>query len=56
MKTNETIPNNKPNIIIRDNEKGRCLLIDIAVSGGGNVVKKEAEKILKYRYADKSLA
>jgi len=28
-------------------KKGRCLLIDIDVSGGGNVVKKETEKILK---------
>jgi hypothetical protein len=26
---------------------GRCLLIHIAVSGGGNMVKKEAEKVLK---------
>ena len=24
-------------------------MIDIAVSGGGNMVKKEAEKILKYK-------
>jgi len=24
-------------------------LIDVAVSGGGNVVKKQAEKILKYK-------
>jgi lipopolysaccharide export system protein LptA len=28
-------------------KKGRCLLIDIAVLRDGNVVKKEAEKILK---------
>ena len=42
-----TIPNNKPDIIIRDNEKGTCVLIDVAISGDRNVIKKEAEKILK---------
>ena len=46
--TNRTIPNNKPDFIIRDNEKGTCMLIDVAISGDGNVIKKEAEKILKY--------
>jgi hypothetical protein len=39
------IPNNKPDIIIRDNEKGTCMLIDIAISGDRNVIKKEAENI-----------
>jgi len=47
--TNRTIPNNKPDIIIRDNEKGTCMLIDVAISGDRNVIKKEAEKILKYK-------
>ena len=37
-------------IIIRDNEKGTCMLIDVAISGDRNVIKKEAEKILKYKY------
>jgi hypothetical protein len=46
--TDRTIPNNKPDIIIRDNEKGTCMLIDVAISGDRNVTKKEAEKILKY--------
>ena len=36
-------------IIIRDNEKGTCMLIDVAISGDRNVIKKEAEKILKYK-------
>ena len=44
-----TIPNNKPDIIIRDNEKETCMLIDVAISGNRNVIKKEAEKILKYK-------
>jgi hypothetical protein len=38
-----------PDIIIRDNEKGTCMLIDVAISGDRNVIKKEAEKILKYK-------
>jgi hypothetical protein len=33
--------------IIRDNEMGTCMLIDVAISGDRNVIKKEAEKILK---------
>ena len=34
-------------IIIRDNEKETSMLIDVAISGDRNVIKKEAEKILK---------
>ena len=49
VQTVRTIPNNKPDIIIRDNEKGTCMLIDVAISGDRNVIKKEAEKILKYK-------
>ena len=47
--TDRTIPNNKPDIIIRDNEKGTCMFIDVAISGDRNVIKKETEKILKYK-------
>ena len=49
VQTDRTIPNNKPDIIIRDNEKGTCMLIDVAISGDRNVIKKEAEKIIKYK-------
>jgi hypothetical protein len=49
VQTDRTIPNNKPDIIIRDDEKGTCMLIDIAILGDRNVIKKEAEKILKYK-------
>ena len=49
VQTDRTIPNNKPDIIIGDNEKGTCMLIDVAISGDRNVIKKEAEKILKYK-------
>jgi len=47
VQTDRTIPINKPEITIRDNEKGTCMLIDVAISGDRNVIKKEAEKILK---------
>ena len=30
-------------------KKGTCMLIDVAISGDRNVIKKEAEKILKYK-------
>jgi hypothetical protein len=49
IQTDRTLPNNKPDIIIRDNKKGTCMLIDVAISGDRNVIKKEAEKILKYK-------
>ena len=31
VQTYRTIPNNKPDIIIRDNEAGTCMLIDVAI-------------------------
>jgi hypothetical protein len=34
--TDKTIPNNKPDIIIRDNKKETCMLIDVAISGDRN--------------------
>jgi hypothetical protein len=43
------IPNNKPDIIIRDNEKRTCMLVDVTISGDRNVIKKGAEKILNYK-------
>ena len=33
VQTDRTIPNSKPDIIIRDNEKGTCMLIDVAIWG-----------------------
>jgi hypothetical protein len=42
VQTDRTIPNNKPDIIIRDNEKRTCMLIDAAIPGDRNVIKKEA--------------
>jgi len=39
-----TIPNNKPDIIIRENDKGTCMLIDVAISGDRNVIKKRSQE------------
>jgi hypothetical protein len=33
---------NKPDIVIRDNENGTCMLIDVAIPGDRNVIQKEA--------------
>jgi hypothetical protein len=48
VQTDRTIPNNKPDIIIRDNKNGTCMLTDVAISGDRNVIQQEAENILKY--------
>jgi hypothetical protein len=40
--------NNKPEIKICENKKGTCELIDV-ISLDRNVIKKEGEKILKYK-------
>jgi hypothetical protein len=44
VQTDRTILNNKPNIIIRDNEEGTCMIIDIANLGDRNVRKKTPRK------------
>ena len=49
VQTDGTIPNNKPDILIRDNEKRTCMLIEAAISGNRNEIKQEAEKIKKYK-------
>ena len=49
MRTDRTIPDIKPDIITRDNKQGTCMLTDVAIPGDRNVIKKEAEKILKYK-------
>ena len=45
VRTDRTIPNNKPDIIMRDDKR---MLIDGAIPGDRNVIKREAEKVLKY--------
>jgi hypothetical protein len=53
--TDRTIPNNKPDIVIRDNKKETCMLTDVAIPGDRNVIQKESEKILKYRVTIKEI-
>ena len=48
MQTDSNIPNNKRDIIIRDKEKRKLMIIDDVISGDRNVIKKEAENNLKY--------
>jgi hypothetical protein len=38
-----SIPNIKLDIIIPGNKEGTCMLIDFAIPGDRNVIKKEAE-------------
>ena len=47
VQTDRTTPNNKVNNIMHDDEKGTCMIIDVAISGDRNVIKKEAENISK---------
>ena len=49
MRTDRIISNNKRDMIIPDNKKGKCMLMDNANPRDRNVIKKEAEKILKYK-------
>jgi hypothetical protein len=48
VQTDRTIAN-KLDIVIRDDKKGTCMLIDVAISGDRNRIKREAEKVLKYK-------
>jgi hypothetical protein len=43
VQTNRIFPNFKLDIIIHDREKGTCMLIDAAMSGDRNVIKKSRE-------------
>jgi hypothetical protein len=49
VQTGRNIPNNRPDIIIRDNNQTACVLLDAANPGDRNVIKNEIEKILKYK-------
>jgi len=47
VKTDRTILNNKPHNISCDTGEGTRVLIDTAFSGDINMIKEEADKILK---------
>ena len=44
VRIGRTIPNNKPDITIRDNEEGTFMLINNAVAGERNVIRKKLRK------------
>ena len=48
VQTDRTTLINRPDIIMHDNEKGTRRLIDVANSGDINIIKKQADKIMKY--------
>jgi hypothetical protein len=47
--TDEITPNNKPDVIIRDNKNVTFLLNGTAISEDRDVIKKEGHNILKYK-------
>ena len=49
MTTLSSLSFDKPDIIIHDNKQQTCVSIDVSIPGDRNVIKKEAEKILKYK-------
>jgi hypothetical protein len=49
VRTDRTIPGNKPDTIIRDNKQATSVLTEAAIPGDRNVIKKQAEKILKHK-------
>jgi hypothetical protein len=44
VRTDRTIPNNKPDNIIRDNKQDTSMLIDVAIPGDRNVIKKKLRR------------
>jgi hypothetical protein len=46
---NDNNNNNNNNNNTNNNKKGPCMLIEVAIPGDRNVMKKEAEKFLKYK-------
>lgn len=45
--TDRKVAHNKPDIVVRT--PNMCLIIDVAVPSDSNIIRKEAEKIIKYR-------
>jgi hypothetical protein len=49
IQTDKIIEARRPDLILLDKEKKECQIIDIAIPGDTRVVRKEEEKITKYR-------
>ena len=47
--TDRKVTANRPDIIIKNKKEKTCTLIDVAITADRNVVRKEAEKKLKYK-------
>ena len=47
--TDKKVKCNRPDITIHDTEKRECIFVDMAIPVCINVIRKEAEKITKYR-------
>ena len=47
--TDKKLPHNRPDIIVHDTNLRECMIIDVAKSVCMNIIKKEVEKITKYR-------
>jgi hypothetical protein len=49
VQTERDILADKPDIIVKNKKGSVCLLIDVAIPSGGNVIQRQAEKKLKYK-------
>jgi hypothetical protein len=49
LQTDRTILYNEPDMMIRDNEKGTCMLINVAIPEDTNVITKKTENITTCR-------
>ena len=54
VQTERTISYKKPDIIIRDNEKGICVIEDVAFREKELWLRKKSEKFLKYKNLTKT--
>ena len=48
VQADRTVANTKPDNIMCYNKRGTCVSIDVAITEDRNVIRKQAEKILKY--------
>jgi hypothetical protein len=56
VQTDTIVYNYKQHNIIRDNIQGKCMSTNVAIPGDRNVIKKEAENILKYKEFTKNFS
>ena len=49
ISTDRTTLANRPDLIILNKNEKNCLVVDVAITGDVNVLKKETEKRLKYK-------